>query len=122
MKNKDNIIQVINQTAVISSHSLATILELNADEMKMMLSDEDNMIKHYGNTIIDESNGSYGVYLNERQTYSFLTNFNDISKLNYIKRRLLSDFFYVQTKLLKKKRRKEIKKHIKVLTNLKNNE
>jgi len=120
LKNKDNIIQVINQTAVISSHSLATILELNANEMKMMLSDEDNNLKHYGNTIIDESNGSYGVYLNERQTYSFLTNFNDISKLNYIKRRLLSDFFYVQTKLLKKKRRREIKKHIKVLTSLNN--
>jgi hypothetical protein len=120
MKNQNNPIQVINQTAVISSHSLATLLELDSDNMRISLADNEDSLKQYGSIIIDKSNDSYGIYLNERQTYSFLTNFNDISKINYIKRRLLSDFFHIQNKLLKKKRRKEIKKYIKVLTSLSN--
>jgi hypothetical protein len=118
MKNQNNPIKVINQTAVISSSSLALLLELDSEAMKLSLADNENSLKQYGNIIIDKSNNSYDVYLNERQTYSFLTNFNEIIKINYIKRKLLSDFFYVQTKLLKKKQRKEIKKHIKVLTSL----
>ena len=120
MKNQNNPIQVINQTAVISSLALATLLELDSEAMRMSLTDNEDSLKQYGNIIIDKSDNSYVVYFNERQAYSFLTNFNDINKMNYIKRRLLSDFFYVQTKLLKKKRRKEIKKHIKVLTSLNN--
>jgi len=84
----------------------------------MSLSDNEDTLKHYGNIIIDKTNDTYGMYLNERQTYRLLTDYNDIPKLNYIKRTLLNDFFHVQKKLLKKKQSKELKKHIKSLTNL----
>lgn len=121
MKNNEGLIKVINHTPVISSKTLASLVEIGEKEMKMRLSDSEEQLKCFGSLLVDKTRGDFGsfeTYLNERQTYYFINELKDISKINYLMRRLLDDFSYVSDKLLKKKNQKLLKRHLKAIAEL----
>jgi len=120
MKNNEKLIEVVNGTPVISKTTIASLIENNENMIDTLFSDEEIELKQLGKIIIRKNDKKIETFLNERQAYYIINlHTNDIDS-KYIMRKLISDFYFVQHKLEKKKNRKLLKKYIKEISSINN--